>query len=129
MLYTVCLAASFGAFQAPASLSPALSTAGRAATSDIAMFGGGKKAAPKKAAPKKGGKSPANSKTAISAVGRGSSFIDVTGNAYVEVDTFVPKFDEVGVLPPLCRDGDQARPSRHGCLPRRHHDVQRHALA
>merc|ERR1719171_1466764 len=103
MLYTVCLAASFGAFQAPASLSPALSTAGRAATSDIAMFGGGKKAAPKKAAPKKGGKSPANSKTAISAVGRGSSFIDVTGNAYVEVDTFVPKFDEIGVLPPLGR--------------------------
>ena len=31
------------------------------------------------------------------------TYIDVTGKSYVEVDTFVPKFDEVGVLPPLGR--------------------------
>jgi len=59
------------------------------------MFGGGKKAAPKK--------SPANSKVAVSAVGRGSSFIDVSGREYVEADVFVPQYDEVGVLPPLGR--------------------------
>jgi light-harvesting complex I chlorophyll a/b binding protein 1 len=70
------------------------------------MFGGSSKSAPKKAAPKKGGKvakSAANSKAAISATGRSSQFIDVTGNAYVEIDTFVPQYDEVGVLPPLGR--------------------------
>merc|ERR1719316_1779033 len=67
------------------------------------MFSGGKKAAPK-AAPKAGlKKSPANSKAAVSATGRTSSFLDVSGNAYVEVDTFTPQFDEIGVLPPLGR--------------------------
>ena len=30
-------------------------------------------------------------------------FIDVTGKEYVEVDTFVPQYDEIGVLPPLGR--------------------------
>merc|ERR1719305_1078941 len=64
------------------------------------MFSGGKKAAPKAGGLKK---SPANSKTAISATGRTSSFLDVSGNAYVEVDTFVPQYDEIGVLPPIGR--------------------------
>merc|ERR1719354_368820 len=101
MIYAVVGLAAAGAFQAPASLtSPSLSAS---RTAGVEMFSGGKKAAPKKAAPKGVKKSAANSKTAISATGRGSSFIDVTGNAYVEVDTFVPQFDEIGVLPPLGR--------------------------
>merc|ERR1719482_745224 len=101
MIYSICLASSFGAFQAPASLSTSLSTASRSGASEVAMFSGGKKAAPKKAGGLK--KSPANSKAAVSAVGRASTFIDVTGRPYVEVDTFVPKYDEIGVLPPLGR--------------------------
>jgi len=70
------------------------------------MFGGGKKAAPKKAGAAAGrnyGKTAANSKAASSATGRSSSFVDVTGRPYVEVDTFVPKYDEIGVMPPLGR--------------------------
>merc|ERR1711881_371850 len=43
------------------------------------------------------------SKKAFSTSRTGSSFIDVTGNPYTEVSTFVPQFDEVGVLPPLGR--------------------------
>jgi light-harvesting complex I chlorophyll a/b binding protein 1 len=43
------------------------------------------------------------SKKAISSKRTGSTFIDVTGGAYEEVDTFIPQFDEVGVLPPLGR--------------------------
>merc|ERR1712085_240450 len=69
------------------------------------MLGGGKKAAPKKAAAagRNYGKTAANSKAASSATGRSSSFVDVTGRPYVEVDTFVPKYDEIGVMPPLGR--------------------------
>merc|ERR1719310_2365562 len=87
MIYALALSST--AFQEP--------SAGRAA--ELTMFGGGKKVAIKKGA-KKG---PSVSKVATSATGRTSSFIDVTGNAYVEVDTFTPKFDEIGVLPPLGR--------------------------
>jgi len=43
------------------------------------------------------------SKAAVSTKRTGSTFIDVTGNAYQDVSTFVPQFDEVGVLPPLGR--------------------------
>tara|TARA_B110001452_G_scaffold41742_1_gene32057 strand:+ start:169 stop:963 length:795 start_codon:yes stop_codon:yes gene_type:complete len=89
MMYAISFAST--AFQAPAAIvSPAASRA-----EALTMFGGGKKAAPKK--------SPANSKVAVSAVGRGSSFIDVSGREYVEADVFVPQYDEVGVLPPLGR--------------------------
>merc|ERR1712106_1019604 len=49
------------------------------------------------------GKSAANSARSSSATGRTSSFVDVTGRPYVEVDTFVPKYDEIGVMPPLGR--------------------------
>jgi light-harvesting complex I chlorophyll a/b binding protein 1 len=51
------------------------------------------------------GRAPAKAKTkaAISSKKTGSSFIDVTGRSYQEVSTFVPQFDEVGVLPPLGR--------------------------
>jgi len=101
MLYAIALAAQ--GYQAPmasglATVRPSTSLSG------VTMFGGGKKAAPKKAAKKALGKSPANSKNrAISATGGTSQFIDVTGNAYVEVDTFIPQYDEIGVLPPLGR--------------------------
>jgi len=98
-MLAVCSTLSLTAFQAP------VAPMSVSRTADVTMFGGGKKAAPKKAAAKGRtlGKSAANSKVAVSAVGRGSSFVDVTGNAYVEVDTFVPKYDEIGVLPPLGR--------------------------
>ena len=33
----------------------------------------------------------------------GATFLDVTGKAYVEVNTFVPQYDEIGVLPPIGR--------------------------
>jgi len=90
---------SLSAFQAGA---PAL---GAQRVEAVTMFGGGKKAAPKKAggAGRRLSKTAANSKAAVSATGRSSQFIDVTGNAYVEVDTFIPKYDEIGVLPPLGR--------------------------
>jgi len=56
----------------------------------------------------KTGKAPAKAgkkagKAAISTKKQGSSFIDVSGNAYQEVSTFVPQYDEIGVLPPLGR--------------------------
>merc|ERR1712060_402181 len=59
-----------------------------------------------RSAPKKKGTTSSKKnigKRGISTKSTGSSFIDVTGKAYVEVDTFVPQYDEVGVLPPLGR--------------------------
>ena len=79
---------------------------------DVQMFVGGEQANPRenfktKATPSliKTGKAPAKSKSkrAISTKSTTSTFIDVTGRKYQEVDTFVPQFDEVGVLPPLGR--------------------------
>jgi light-harvesting complex I chlorophyll a/b binding protein 1 len=43
------------------------------------------------------------SKRSISTKAQSQQYIDVTGNTYVEVDAFVPQFDEVGVLPPIGR--------------------------
>ncbi|EOD40717.1 light harvesting protein [Emiliania huxleyi CCMP1516] len=74
------------------------------------FFSGSKAAAPKKAAKKPvkkaakaakrgGGKDYAKISTRRTA----GSFVDVTGKPYVEVDTFVPQFDEIGVLPPIGR--------------------------
>ena len=99
-MLAITSALSLSAFQA--SLAPAT---GAQRMEAVSMFGGGKKAAPKKgAAPtRRLTKSAANSKAASSATGRTSSFVDVTGKAYVEVDTFVPKYDEIGVMPPLGR--------------------------
>jgi len=53
----------------------------------------------------KTGKAPTKvkSRKAFSTSRTGSSSIDVTGKAYQDVSTFAPKFDEVGVLPPLGR--------------------------
>jgi len=50
---------------------------------------------------KKGAK--ATGKAGISTKKTGSTFIDVTGREYQEVSTFVPQYDEIGVLPPLGR--------------------------
>merc|ERR1719247_2808580 len=55
------------------------------------------------AARKPAAKKAPKSKRSISTAKTAQTYIDVTGNAYTEVDTFVPKFDEVGVLPPLGR--------------------------
>ena len=103
LLSIMMLASQFAlsAFNAPSmGVAPAL---GAQRAEALTMFGGGKKAAPKKAAGRRLQKSAANSKAAVSATGRSSTFIDVTGRPYVEVDTFVPKYDEIGVLPPLGR--------------------------
>merc|ERR1719393_631671 len=72
---------------------------------------GAKKAPVKKAATKNQGffssgiapKKAPKTKKSISTAAGVQTYIDVTGTAYTEVDTFVPKFDEVGVLPPLGR--------------------------
>merc|ERR1719331_297093 len=94
LLLLACVAASAAAFTGGARAPPK------------------KKAAPAKSGPKKSqglfssGAAPAKapkSKRSISTARTTQTYIDVTGNAYVEVDTFVPKFDEVGVLPPLGR--------------------------
>jgi light-harvesting complex I chlorophyll a/b binding protein 1 len=51
------------------------------------------------------GKAPTQvkSRKAVSTKSTGSTFVDVTGRQYQEVSTFVPQYDEVGVLPPLGR--------------------------
>jgi len=61
-------------------------------SADVVM---GAKAKPKKTA--------GIGKRGVSTKKQLSSFIDVSGNAYVEVDSFVPQFDEIGVLPPIGR--------------------------
>jgi light-harvesting complex I chlorophyll a/b binding protein 1 len=87
-----------------------------------ASFTGGAARAPKKAPAKKAPakkavaknqglfssgtavkKAPKASKRSISTSASTFQYIDVTGGAYDQVDTFIPKFDEVGVLPPLGR--------------------------
>jgi light-harvesting complex I chlorophyll a/b binding protein 1 len=56
-----------------------------------------------KAKPKKVVKKAGLGKRGVSTKSSGSTFIDVTGKAYQEVDSFVPQFDEIGVLPPIGR--------------------------
>merc|ERR1712228_969830 len=113
IMLSVAALALIGAFQAPVPLTSSNAVASRT-SSDVAMFLGGQKAAPRKAPAKKAPakKAPAKktkaslntqSKIAYSTKATGSTFVDVTGKPYVEVDTFVPQFDEVGVLPPLGR--------------------------
>jgi len=102
MLYIASLAACV-ALQGAALQTPGHSVASRAPLADVAMFSGGKKSAPKTAAKKTAKKGAGIGKKGISTKSFGSTFIDVTGKEYVEVDTFVPQFDEVGVLPPLGR--------------------------
>jgi len=71
----------------------------RRSTPKAAPAKAGSKAAPKGKVPAKGGKNFRS----ISSRGTSSTFLDVTGKPYVEVNTFVPTFDEIGVLPPLGR--------------------------
>merc|ERR1719238_1260512 len=89
------------------------------AAAAAASFTGGARAPPKKAAAKKGPSKPGKTqglfsggvaptkapktKRAVSTSRQSQTYIDVTGAAYQEVSSFVPKFDEVGVLPPLGR--------------------------
>merc|ERR1719276_98603 len=81
-----------------------------------AAFTGGARAAPKtvakKGAPAKNqgffssGVAPTKApktKRAVSTAKTSQASIDVTGGAYIQADTFIPKFDEIGVLPPLGR--------------------------
>merc|ERR1719163_288898 len=97
------------ALHAPASMGATRAT-GNAVSAT--MFTGGKQSNPKQNFQKfnKGtiatGKKPAalkNSLKGVSTARSAQSFIDVTGNAYQEVDTFVPQYDEIGVLPPIGR--------------------------
>lgn len=75
------------------------------------MFQGRKTSTPKKAVTKKNtppkprGKTsaPSSSRRAFSTKKTGTSFVDVTGKEYVDVNTFVPQYDEIGVLPPIGR--------------------------
>jgi light-harvesting complex I chlorophyll a/b binding protein 1 len=107
MLSLLTYTAAFGALQAPATLG--MQRAVTPAASEVTMFVGGSKATAKKSAPKAGllksGKQPKKSTTrkGVSTKSVGSTFLDVSGNAYQEVDTFVPAFDEIGVLPPIGR--------------------------
>jgi light-harvesting complex I chlorophyll a/b binding protein 1 len=91
---------------------PALLHATSSAPASVQMFTGTKQSDPRinfkgpaKASLLKTGKAPTavKSKKAFSSKKVGSTFVDVSGKAYQEVDTFVPQYDEVGVLPPLGR--------------------------
>jgi len=97
MLSLVSGLATVGALQSgamPMQRSVAVSPA-----TDIVM-GARAKPAPKKAAPKKGS---SIGKRGVSSKFTSQTFLDVSGNAYQEVDMFVPQFDEIGVLPPIGR--------------------------
>jgi len=106
MLHISLLAAS-GYLQAPVAMPSA-----QVARADVQMFVGGTQPNPRENFKStkttgliKTGKAPAKAKTkrAISSKKTTSTFVDVTGRQYQEVDTFVPQYDEVGVLPPLGR--------------------------
>merc|ERR1719453_2086992 len=109
MLSVVSLASS-AAFQA-GGLLPAQQPAAAVRMPEVSMYTGGaaRKAPAKKAAGGKGlfagGKAPKKGSTALrfSSAPTKRQYVDVTGAAYEEVSTFIPKFDEVGVLPPLGR--------------------------
>merc|ERR1719258_1008625 len=94
LLLLACVAAAAASFTGGAARKPAAkkAPAKKSAPKTQGLFSGG--VAPKKA-PK--------SKRSISTAKTSQTYIDVTGNAYVDVNPFVPKFDEIGVLPPLGR--------------------------
>jgi len=48
-------------------------------------------------------KAPKGTKRGVSTKRQSQQLIDVRGGAYDQFDTFVPQFDEIGVLPPLGR--------------------------
>jgi len=106
---SVCIAAA--ALQAPTSLGGTRALSSKVAAADVVMFTGGAKSKAKKSGSAKAisqfsaGKKPkaAKSKAAISTSSKTSTFLDVKGGAYKEINTFSPKYDEIGVLPPLGR--------------------------
>jgi len=107
-MLSLSLVASSGLLQAP--VLPSTPAAVR--MPEVEMFVGGKAADPRqnfknsgKAGLIKTGAAPksVSSKRAVSTKKASQTYIDVTGNAYQEVSTFVPQYDEVGVLPPLGR--------------------------
>merc|ERR1719502_402763 len=95
MIYALSFASSALAFTSPGALAPQQAVA-RSAAADVSMFVG-------KAAKKKAAKKASLGKRGISTKSGGSLFIDVTGKEYVEVDSTIPAYDEIGVLPPLGR--------------------------
>jgi len=114
----LALSVAVSAFNAPAvPLTHAVAVTRAAAP---AMFTGGagrkptKKVAAKKAPAKKsggakglfsGGVAPAKGKTKLSISSKKTvqQYVDVTGNPYQDVSSFVPQYDEIGVLPPIGR--------------------------
>merc|ERR1719182_495685 len=109
LLLLACVAAAAASFTGGAARKPAAkkAPAKKSAPKTQGLFSGG--VAPKKA-PK--------SKRSISTAKTAQTYIDVTGNAYTEVDVFVPKFDEVGVLPAARPLGPAADPrAGPGALP------------
>jgi len=121
MLAAVSVAATLAAFNAPGV--PLTQAVAVTRAAEPAMFTGGARAPPKKkvvakkapakksAGPGKSqglfssGAAPTKAKTklAISSKPTVQTFIDVSGQEYQEVSTFVPQFDEIGVLPPIGR--------------------------
>jgi light-harvesting complex I chlorophyll a/b binding protein 1 len=106
-MISLSLVASSGLIQSPALLAPHVAPA-----ANVQMFTGGKAANPRenfkgsKASLFKTGGGPAKAgknKAAISTKKASQTYVDVTGQTYQEVNTFVPQFDEIGVLPPLGR--------------------------
>jgi light-harvesting complex I chlorophyll a/b binding protein 1 len=82
------------------------------AVPDVQMFVGGKAANPRENFSSKGkaglvktGKAPKSvaSKRGVSTKKTSQTYVDVTGAAYQDVSSFVPQYDEIGVLPPLGR--------------------------
>jgi light-harvesting complex I chlorophyll a/b binding protein 1 len=66
----------------------------------VSMFQGSRRSAPKAKTAKK----IVTAETKGSkVVAKKNPFLDVTGKPYTEVNTFVPAFDEIGVLPPIGR--------------------------
>merc|ERR1719224_161118 len=103
MMSVMLLAASAGAFNAPSALLSPQRAVGHTAAADVSMFVGkaAKKGPVKKKAVKKG--KVGLGKRGVSTKATRSLFIDVTGKEYVEVDSSIPAYDEIGVLPPLGR--------------------------
>ena len=110
-MLSLSLVASSGLLQAP--VMPSMQAA-VSMPADVQMFVGGKQANPgvdnfgaKGAAGLvKTGKAPTalkGTKKGISSKRTAQTYVDVTGAAYQEANVFIPKYDEIGVLPPLGR--------------------------
>merc|ERR1719359_1690241 len=108
MMSLLLLVASVGAFQEPVAMPSSQVAVARTAAADVAMAARARKAPVRKAPARKPapGRKPAGKnlgKRGISTASGGSTFIAADGSQYVDVDTFVPQFDEIGVLPPIGR--------------------------